>query len=133
MLSIMNTVYPEPILHQFICESDEWARLLNFLKQENVFYKSRLAEVVNNVDDENIVAEAEKFNEDFLSQDRIIDFLTDELESHNKLLQQEWYLDDDLLKDVIRHQKKLRVDVEKAEELFSGTKKNFSGFLNSLL
>lgn len=129
----MNTVYPELILHQFVYESDEWARLLTFLKQENVFYKSRLAEVVNNVDDENIVAEAEKFNEDFLSQDRIIDFLTDELEIHNKLLQQEWYLDDDLLKDVIRHQKKLRVDVEKAEEFFSGTKKNFSGFLNSLL
>jgi hypothetical protein len=129
----MKTLCPDSILRQFIYESEEWGRLLAFLKQENVYYKSRLAEVVNTADDDDIIAEAEKFNEDFLSQDRIIDFLMEELKNHNKLFQKDWYIDGELFKDVMRHQKKLRTDIEKAEEIFSGTKKNFSGFLASLL
>lgn len=129
----MKTMYPDPILRQFVYESEEWGRLLAFLKQENVFYKSRLAEALNTVEDDEFVEEAEKFNEDFLSQDRIIDFLTEELNAHNKLLQKDWYVDGEVLKDVIRHQKRLRTDIEKAEEIFSGIKKNFAGFLNSLL
>lgn len=129
----MRTMHPDSILRQFIYESEEWSRLLVFLKQENVFYKSRLAEVVNAVDDDEFVEQAEKFNEDFLSQDNIIVFLTEELKTHHKLLQKDWYGDDESFKDVLRHQKKLRNDIEKTEEIFSGTKKNFSGFLNSLL
>lgn len=129
----MKTMYPDSILHQFIYESEEWGRLLTFLKLENFFYKSRLAEAVNTMDDEEIVAEAEEFNEEFLSQDRMFYFLTEELASHNKLLQKDTNLDGELVKDVIRSQKKLRMDVEKAEEIFFGTKRNFSGFLNSLL
>ena len=121
------------MLRQFVYESEEWGRLLAFLRQENVFYKSRLAEALNSVEDYEFVQEAEKFNEDFVSQDRIIDFLMEELRAHDKLLQKDWYADGEILKDVIRRQKKMRTDIEKAEEIFSGVKKNFAGFLNSLL
>jgi hypothetical protein len=129
----MKTMYPDSILRQFVFESEEWGRLLAFIKQEIVFYKSRLAEVVNTTDDEEIIEKAENFNEDFLSQDRIVDFLTEELKSQNKLLQKDLYVDGELFKNVVRHQKKLRTDIEKAEEIFSGVKGNFSGFLNSLI
>lgn len=129
----MKTISPESILNQFIYESEEWGRLLAFLKQENVFYKSRLAEIVSTTDDEDVITQAEKFNEDFLAQDRIIKFLTEELKNQNDLLQKDLYLDGQLVNDMMRHQKKLKTDVEKAEEIFSGAKKNFSGFLNSLL
>lgn len=128
----MRTINPESILYQFLYESEEWGRLLAFLKQENVFYKSRLAEMVSTTDDEDVIIQAEKFNEDFLSQDRIIEFLTEELKNQNDLLQKDLYLDGAMMKDVIRHQKKLKTDIEKAEEIFSGIRKNFSGFLNSL-
>jgi hypothetical protein len=129
----MKTMYLGSILRQFFYESEEWERLLAFVKQENIFYKSRLAEIVNTVDDEDIVIEAEKFNDDFLSQDRIIDFLIEEVKSHHKTLQKDLYLDAERLRDLFRHQKKLRTDIEKAEDIFLGTKKNFSGFLNTLL
>ena len=129
----MKTMYPGSMLRQFIYESEEWGRLLAFLKQENVYYKSRLAEIVNAIDDEETIAKAENFNEDFLSQDRIIDFLTEELKTQAKLLEKDLYVDGGVFKDVMRHQRKLRTDIEKAEDIFSGTKRNFSGFLNSLL
>lgn len=129
----MKTMYPDSMLRQLIYESEEWGRLLAFLKQENYYYKSRLAEIVNAIEDEETIAKAENFNEDFLSQDRIIDFLTDELKTQVKLLEKDLYVDGGMFKDVMRHQKKLRTDIEKAEDIFSGTKSNFSGFLNSLL
>ena len=129
----MKTMYPGSMLRQFIYESEEWGRLLAFLKQENVYYKSRLAEIVNAIDDEETIAKAENFNEDFLSQDRIIDFLTEELKTQAKLLEKDLYVDGGVFKDVMRHQRKLRTDIEKAEDILSGTKRNFSGFLNSLL
>lgn len=129
----MKTMYPDSTLRQLIYESEEWGRLLAFLKQENVYYKSRLAEIVNAIEDEEIIAKAENFNEDFLSQDRIIDFLTDELKTQVKLLEKDLYVDGGVFKDVMRHQKKLRTDIERAVDIFSGTKRNFSGFLNNLL
>ncbi|HVX00605.1 MAG TPA: hypothetical protein VHA52_09260, partial [Candidatus Babeliaceae bacterium] len=126
-------MYPDSTLRQLIYESEEWGRLLAFLKQENVYYKSRLAEIVNAIEDEEIIAKAENFNEDFLSQDRIIVFLTDELKTQVKLLEKDLYVDGKVFKEVMKHQKKLRNDIEKAVDIFSGTKRNFSGFLNSLL
>lgn len=129
----MKTVYLNSILRQFMYESEEWGRLLAFMKQENVFYKSRLAEIVNETDDEETITKAENFNEDFLSQDRIIGFLSDEVKRQSKLLQKDLYLEGEILNDVIRHQKKLRSDIGKTEEIFSGIKRSFSGFLISLL
>jgi len=130
---MVRAMYPDSILRQFIYETENWSRLVAFLKQENVSYKSRLAEVVNEVDDEGAVAEAEKFNEDFLSQDGIVDFLTEQLKSQNQLLQKDLHLHPEWLKDVITCQKKLRTDIEKAEKIFSGTKRNFDSYLDSLL
>lgn len=128
----MNSTHPNSILRQFRYELEEWGRFLAFLKQENVFYKSRLAEIVNEADDEETIIKAENFNEDFLSQDRIIGFLIDEVKSQSKLLQKDLHADGEILNDAIRHQKKLRTDIEKTEEIFSGIKRNFSGFLISL-
>lgn len=128
----MKTVYLNSILRQFMYESEEWGRLLAFMKQENVFYKSRLAEIVNETEDEETITKAENFNEDFLSQDRIIGFLSDEVKRQSKLLQKDLYLQGEILNDVIRHQKKLRSDIGKTEEIFSGIKRSFSGFLVSL-
>lgn len=128
----MKEVYPETVLEQFIYESEEWARLLVFLKQENVFYKSRLAEVVNNTEDEDVLLAAEKFQEDFLSQDRVIDFLSSELGKQTKLLVKDIYVDGEIFRNVVQNQKKLRSDIQKAEEIFSKTKTEFAHYLVDL-
>ena len=129
----MNIMCPQPIWRQFIYESEEWERLLTFLKQENVFYKSRLAEVVNAVNDNETLITSENFNDNFLLQDKMIDFLSGELKEHNGLLEKSLYIDGEPSGEVIRNQKKLRTDIQKAEEIFTRTKKSFSIFIEELL
>lgn len=128
----MKEVYPETVIEQFIYESEEWGRLLAFLRQENVFYKSRLADVVNNSEDEDVLLSAEKFQEDFLSQDRMIDFLYSELSKQTNLLQKDIYVDGEIFRDVVQNQKKLRSDIQKAEAIFSKTKTEFAHYLVDL-
>jgi len=125
-------MYPETVIEQFIYESEEWARLLVFLKQENVFYKSRLAEVVGSTEDEDLLLAAEKFQEEFLSQDQVLDFLSSELRKQTKLLQKDIYVDGEIFREVIQNQKKLRSDIQKAEEIFSKTKAEFAHYLVDL-
>lgn len=128
----MKPKYPGGIIHQYVYETEEWGRLLAFLKQETVFYKSRLAEVVNNIRDDQVLLAAEKFNDEFISQDRITEFLLSELHRQNKLLEKDLHLDGGLLGEAIRNQKKLRSDVKKAEEIFAKTKSDFAGYLDGL-
>ena len=120
------------MVRQFIYESEEWGRRLVFLKQENSFCKSRLAEMVDAIADNNALMIAEKFNDEFLSQDAIINFLIDELKKQQKLLEKHSYPDSEL-PEIIKNQEKLRNDIQKAELIFSTNKKSFSVYLNELI
>ena len=115
-------------------ESEEWERLLGFLKQENVFSKSRLAEIVASLEDEDELTRAEQFNDDFIAEDEIIVFLEGELKKHHKLLERRRYQDEDQLKQLIRHQSKLRNGYKKGgEEIMIITKRNFGDFVAELV
>jgi hypothetical protein len=114
-------------------ESEQWERLLAFLKQENAFCKSRLAEVVAGIEDDATLIEAEEFNDQFLSQDNMINFLAIELKKHSTLLQRDFPMDGELLKDIIKKQRILTRNIQNAEDIFSRTKKSFSIYLVSLL
>jgi len=114
-------------------ESEEWDRLLNFMKQENVFCKSRLAEIVASIEDEDELANAEKFNDEFLSEDEIIVFLESELKKHRKSLDKVKYLDEELINQLTRHQRKLRTDIRRAEEIIIITRRDFSDYISELV
>lgn len=129
----MKAIYSDSVLRQCVYESEQWGRLLAFLKQENAFCKSRLAEVVAAIEDESVLSEAEEFNDQFLSQDNMIDFLTSEIKKHSKLLQRDLYADEESLKAIIRNQRMLAHNIQKAEEIFLRTRKSFSIYLVSLL
>jgi hypothetical protein len=122
-------MYPHPLIRQFIYEAESWKRLLAFLRQENVSFKTRLAEIVNDSTDNDLVAAAERFQDEFLSQDRMLLFLSEELAKQNKLLERELYEDGELFKEVNKNQKKLREDFKKAGELFAKVKEAFSDYL----
>jgi hypothetical protein len=118
-----------PLIRQFIYEAESWKRLLAFLRQENVHFKTRLAEIVNDSNDNDLLVAAEKFQDEFLSQDRMLLYLSEELTKQNKLLQREMYEDGELFKEANRNQKTLREDFKKAEELFARVKDTFSDYL----
>jgi hypothetical protein len=129
----MKTTYSDSVIRQCMYESEQWERLLAFLKQENAFCKSRLAEVVAGIEDDATLIEAEEFNDQFLSQDNMINFLAIELKKHSTLLQRDFPMDGELLKDIIKKQRILTRNIQNAEDIFSRTKKSFSIYLVSLL
>jgi hypothetical protein len=129
----MKTMQVESLFRYLSDESEEWERLLGFLKQENVFSKSRLAEIVASLEDEDELTRAEQFNDDFIAEDEIIVFLEGELKKHHKLLERRRYQDEDQLKQLIRHQSKLRMDIRRAEEIMIITKRKFGDFVAELV
>jgi len=121
----------EQQVRQFIYEGEEWARWLAFLKQETIVYKSRLAEIVEIVDT-NVVGVAEKFQDDFIAQDRMISFLSEELRDHAKLLEKDLRAEGDLFSRLHQNQKKIRRDIMNTNMFFTKVRREFSNFLNYL-
>jgi small-conductance mechanosensitive channel len=114
-------------------EAEEWDRLLTFLKQANVFSKSRLAEIVASIEDEDELAKAEKFNDEFISEDEIIVYLEGELKKQRRNLERSKHHDEDMLRQLTRNQKKLRMDIRRAEEIIIITKRDFSDYITELV
>ncbi|MGZ3937794.1 MAG: hypothetical protein ACXVLT_03660 [Flavisolibacter sp.] len=129
----MKTMHIDSLLRYIRDESEEWERLLNFLKQENVFSKSRLSEIVASIDDDDELARAEKFNDEFLSEDEIIVFLESELKKHRRNLEKTKHFDEEQLKQLTRNQRKLRMDIRRAEEIIIITKRDFSDYIAELV
>ena len=120
-----------PLLSQYQFELDSWGRLLAFQKEELVYCKNRLAEVVNDSSDDEMLLVAEGFQEEFLAQERVIGYLSGELKRQVQLLEKETYLDGEIYTEVVKGQKTLRREIKKGEESFVLVKEDFGKFLNS--
>ena len=118
-----------PTIRQYEYELESWNRLLAFQLQECIYFKTRLSEIVNSTEDNNVLLAAEKFQEDFIAEDRVITFLKSELVSQGHLLKRDIYEDGELLGELIKKQKKLRADIRKAEKLFRHVSEEFSDYL----
>jgi hypothetical protein len=129
----MKTMETDSMLRYLGDESEEWERLLNFMKQENAFSKSRLAEIVASLEDEDELVKAEQFNDEFIAEDEIIVFLEGELKKHRKLLEKRRYQDEEMVRQLTRHQGKLRMDIRRAEEIIIITKRKFADFIAALV
>lgn len=110
-------------------EAESWARLLQFCREELVHFKNRLAAVVAD-SEEDLLLVAESFQEEFLAQDKVFGYLSDELKRQSKLLQKDLYVDGELFTEVTRSQIKLRREIKKAEALFAGLKNRYALYLN---
>jgi hypothetical protein len=129
----MKTMETDSMLRYLGDESEEWERLLNFMKQENAFSKSRLAEIVASLEDEDELVKAEQFNDEFIAEDEIIVFLEGELKKHRKLLEKRRYQDEEMVRQLTRQQGKLRMDIRRAEEIIIITKRKFADFIAALV
>ena len=116
---------------QFHHENKTWTRLLEFLKQENIFLKNRLAVVVDHRADKEFLALAEQFQNKFVLKDEYIDELRHDINVQ----------DDDLLKardnasqtKLCKRQEKLRNEMEYFEKDFNSLKNEFNKYLSLLL
>ena len=120
----------EFVRQQYAFEIESWTRMMNFISQENINYKNRLAEVLNSDSLTADLPRFEYFNEEFISQDKIVEYLKAELKKHHKLLQEETSLLTQL-KQIKLAQEKLRREVKVEEELFQHLKEEFSAYLTT--
>lgn len=124
---------PNIVISQYVYETESWNRLLSYYILENISFKHRLAEIVEIRDDKETLETAEKFHDEFISQDRMISYLSKELHSQTKLLAHSKDTNGLYLKEIIKNHEKLSVDIKKAERLFALLKEEFGEYQSNLL
>lgn len=124
---------PEIILKQLQYESDAWKRLLIFIKEENVFLKNRLSDVLKDHYNDQMLLEIEYYQENFIKEDEWVMLLRNEVAEFDKLLMREIFEDGKVEKEIIRRLQKLRNNIAIAEKQFASLKSSFTGFLSENL
>ena len=81
-MSLVKITKPD----QFHHENKTWNRMLEFFKQENILFKNRLSEVVDNSTDKGFLALAEHFQNRFIIKDEYIDELRHDINEQDKKL-----------------------------------------------
>ena len=119
-------------LQQFKHESDSWKRMLQFMQQENVNLKTRLAEVLKKDVRNDFLEKAEYFQSGFLHLDERISFLRRDIAEINRMFLTELFHDGHL-KDLDQKQKRLRKDIEAEELGFNKLKSEFYHYLAEAL
>jgi hypothetical protein len=107
-------------------ESDAWKRVLCFMADENIHLKTRLTDVLKNSGDEELLEQAEYFQNSFVKEDNVIYMLRDDIQAFDRLLVREVFEDGAILTAVVRKLKALRSGVGFAEQRFNNLKTEFN-------
>jgi hypothetical protein len=121
-------------LEQFRYEEASWIRTVDYLQQENIMLKNRLAEIMQYKVDENMLEQAEMYQNIFLGKDAILAILRHDIKEVERLLyaQKNGEVDHTETR-LFKKQLKLRQDMEKMENEFNRIKRQFNGYLADTL
>ena len=119
----MNTGQIEHIQH----ELETWLRTLDYIQQENIHLKTRLAGIIKHEVDNDLLEKVEYFQNQFLNKDAVITLLRHDIASIKDI---------DIAsfnKKVLVKHEKLRKDMELMEKEFSRLKFDFNNYLSQVL
>ena len=119
-------------IEQFLHESLNWMRLIDYFNQENSHLKNRLSEVVDKAIDKKIIFNAERFQNQFIVNDEFINDIGRDIRVNDKNLQ--------LLKvqekkpdlKACKMQKQLRTELIYLEKEFLKLKNEFNQYILSI-
>jgi len=121
-------------IEQYHHEHLTWERLLDFFKQENAILKTRLAEVLDNNADKEILPYAEHFQNQFIIKDEFIDELKHDVHViHEVYEDRKGNIKNDVAKKLDARQTRLRNEMEYFEKDFYSLKNEFNKYLVSVL
>ena len=115
-------------IEQFRHENETWIRTLDYMQQENIYLKNRLAAIVKNDFDKRLLEQVEYFQNSFLNKDAIIALLRHDIAKQDQVIDTEW-ASEGLDKKWLSKQEKLRVDMDKMEKEFGRLKYEFNSYL----
>ncbi len=121
--------YHKGLMHitgQMLEECAGWVRLLDFLKQENAFLKTRLSEVVDYKPGKDFLNEAEHYQSLFIQKDEIFNSIADDVRRQLVALKnvQETYAA--TTEKIVKQQQRLRNEVRRLETDFVVLKNEFN-------
>jgi len=120
---------PELKLKQLQFESNTWKRLLCFMMEENNHLKNRIAEILKDDVDKNLLEEIENFQSNFIKQDELINLLRNDAAELDKLLMKEIFEDGKIIKEINRKLKDLRNNIPTIEKQCTKVKLEFNNYL----
>ena len=121
-------------LDQYHHEHLTWERMLDFFKQENAFLKTRLSQVLDRKIDNEFLALAEQFQNQFIIKDDFINELKHDIHEMERVVKES----SDTMKivpdiKVENKHNKLRNEMEYLEKNFAQLKNEFNKYLVSVL
>lgn len=116
-------------INQLQIEVNTWKRLLNFFKDENVYLKNRLSDILKNGFDRKFLEEFENFQTKFIKQDEVISLLRNDTAELDKLLNEELNagVSDNSIDKKLAH---LRNNMANYERQFFQLQLNFNTYLS---
>jgi hypothetical protein len=121
---------PELKLKQLKYETDTWKRLLGFMMEENSHQKTRLAEILKDKFNKNLLDEIEDFQTRFIKEDELIGLLRSDIAELDKLMAKERLENGKIIKEIDGNLKKIRNNINLAERQFSQLKTEFNSYLS---
>ena len=85
-------------------EHENWLRELNFYKDELKSFHLRLEELVNRWTDQKVLAEIEKFQNQFMIQEKEFDALKNQIAMHENNMASHFEKNEDVLNKMFVHQ-----------------------------
>jgi len=120
---------PELKLKQLQFESNTWKRLLCFMMDENNHLKNRIAEILKDDVDKNLLEEIENFQSNFIKQDELINLLRNDAAELDKLLIKKIFEDGKIIKEINKKLKDLRNNIPTIENQCTKVKLEFNKYL----
>lgn len=108
-----------------------WLRSLDFIQQENIHLKNSLADILKIELSDGMLEDAEYFQNQFLNKDTVIALLRRDIAIQSQEIEKELHAKHDIEKKSLKHQDKLRSDMEKMEKEFSKLKFQFNNYLST--
>jgi hypothetical protein len=116
---------------ELIYENEGWRKQLALLEDENIHFKTRLADILKSDFVRSRLEELEYFQNRFLKMDEQLGLLKHEVREQLYHLQQEYFHINGEYKKLIEVQRKLEVKIIIIKENFEKLSVEFNGYLNN--
>ena len=131
---IATTIMISGKYKQFLFENDACIRLIEFIKQENTFFKTRLSEVINQIHDKKGLEQAEIFHNQFIIKDDLLDHVIYDLKKESdKWRNLKLKFSDTSFSDLVKIHNHLKDQVSLIERDYMLVKSDYNTYLSSLL
>ena len=115
-------------------EHENWQRELNFWEDELKSFRIRLEELVLRWTDQDVLAEIEKFQNQFMIQEKEFDSLKDQIAMHEKNMASHYEKNEDVLnKMFVSQHLSLREVMVTERNLYHNLKKDFFRFMTKYM